>query len=269
VVESVDPADLDGLLALLRDSTDDERIGDLADALRAAGREPEACETYLRAFEIDPGDSEWQGALEPCEGVGDIFDAAADRAVASGDDERIGDAADALLARGNESRACELYRQALSLDPDDSEWIEKVGRCDGGGFEPTDGVVGGVVGGLGSREPENDSLVALGREALARGDRAGAITHFEAALLDAPADRDARTALMALTGRTLIAILESAAARAAQDDELLGDLADAYLEAGRRDDAVRAYERAAAIDPDDSEWQRKLDVLVPSRLSPR
>lgn len=38
------------------------------------------------------------------------------------------------------------------------------------------------------------------------------------------------------------------------NDEVLGDLADVYMQLGRHEDALRLYERARRIDPEDGEW---------------
>jgi len=47
----------------------------------------------------------------------------------------------------------------------------------------------------------------------------------------------------------------------ARDDEALGDLADEAWLLGLNDIALRLYRRAAALDPDDSEWQTKIADL--------
>ncbi len=335
VVEFSDGGDIDVMIDALASSSDDERLGDLADRLRAEGREDEACATYMRAFTLDPGDNEWITALGSCgQSTTELTDQVVAEALASNDDERIGDAADILRNQGDEARACELYQTAMSIDPDDSEWIEAVSGC--GGLDPN--VVGrlaaealgsgdderigdagdmmrtqgdteracelyqralqidpsdsewlervrecngeipmppsggtGIPGGIragGTELPPvmSDSLVSLGRSALANGDRAGALQHFEAALLDSPTDRDARVGVMSITGKTLVTLLEELTTQSADDDELWGDLGDAYLESGRKPDAMRAYMRAAELDPDDFEWQGKLDVLDPTRM---
>lgn len=252
-------------------SGDDERIGDTADMLMQRGDTDEACRLYVAALGIDPDDSEWIRKVGDCPGGDELLGAGADDAIRSGDDERIGDWGDVYMSRGESDFACDLYRQALSIDPDDSEWLEKVGQCDGG-IMPTPpspfedfGMSGGDLGGFGG----GNNLTGLGRAALANGDRQAALQHFEAALLEAPTDRDARTAVMALTGKSLVAMLEELTPQRPEDDELWGDLADAYLESGNSGEALRAYRRAAEIDPDDSEWQRKLDFLDPSRMGGR
>lgn len=334
VVEFSDGGDIDFMLDALADSNDDERLGDLADRLRAEGREDEACSTYMRAFTIDPGDSEWITALESCgQSTQGMTDQVVSEALASNDDERIGDAADMLRGQGNTERACELYQRAMSIDPDDSEWLQAVTGC--GGLDPDQmetiiadalssgdderiGDAGDMMRTQGDTDrscelyqraiaidpddsewiervrecngeipmpPSNgfdtdgigtgpmvpapvmaDSLVSLGVSALANGDRAGALQHFEAALLDSPTDRDARVGVMSITGKTLVTLLEELTTQSGDDDELWGDLGDAYLESGRKPDAIRAYTRASELDSDDFEWQGKLDVLDPSRM---
>ena len=261
--------DLDQMMEMMADSTDDERVGDLADALRADGREEEACAHYLRAMALDPADNEWITALGSCSDVGDLYERVRDEALATNDDERIGDAGDLFMSLDRTDEACELYARALELDPDDSEWIGNLEECGGTGFQPQEGrlpPIRGQEGRLPLGGPSSDSLIALGRSALAGGDRSGALQHFEAALLDSPSDRDARVGVMALTGRTLVALLEELTTQRADDDELWGDLGDAYLESARTSDAIRAFRRAEELDPDDFEWQSKLDVLEPSRM---
>ena len=43
-----------------------------------------------------------------------------------------------------------------------------------------------------------------------------------------------------------------------ENDELWGDMGDAYWRAGRRDDAHQAWLHARMLDPDDGEWSSKL-----------
>jgi len=47
-------------------TTDDEAIGDHADALQAAGNTQQACRFYARANSLDPSDAEWVAALDGC-----------------------------------------------------------------------------------------------------------------------------------------------------------------------------------------------------------
>jgi tetratricopeptide (TPR) repeat protein len=61
-------AGLDAQGINLVSSTDDEAIGDYADALWAAGRQDEACAQWGRAFAIDSSDSEWPQSLLRCPG---------------------------------------------------------------------------------------------------------------------------------------------------------------------------------------------------------
>lgn len=56
--------------------------------------------------------------------------------------------------------------------------------------------------------------------------------------------------------------LERKVLRRPMDDELWGDLGDAYYGGGRHEDAVRAYSQAAALDPGDGEWQSALSRLM-------
>lgn len=108
-------------------SSDDELVGDYADALRDAGRRSEACAQYARAASLDPADNEWIRALLAC--PGHALDLDAIRREAGGDDEQLGDLADSLWAMERHVEACEIYREASRLDPSDDEWREAVRRC--------------------------------------------------------------------------------------------------------------------------------------------
>lgn len=274
VLELADPADIEAMLDDVARSDNDETIGDLADRLRADGREDDACRLYERAWSIDPDDSEWVRALASCPGNDGLLDQLIADASGSGDDERIGDAGDILAEQGRHEEACALYQRALSLDPGDSEWQRNVQTCSGQTphFDPGNGPpppIPGFGSGLpmpAPTGPSSDSLVGLGRAALAQGDRRAALQHFEAALLDRPTDRDARVGVLSITGKTLITLLEELTTQRADDDEVWGDLGDAYLATARKADAMRAYQRAAELDGDDFEWRSKLDVLDPSRM---
>lgn len=57
----------------------------------------------------------------------------------------------------------------------------------------------------------------------------------------------------------VLALLDSAIASDPSSDEVWGDLADAYWQAGAEAEAVAAWEKAHEMDPGDSEWTGKLD----------
>jgi tetratricopeptide (TPR) repeat protein len=121
--EAAMSAGLDAQGANLVTSTDDEAIGDYADALWAANRTDEACAQWKRALSLDPSDSEWPQSLLRCPGYVPPD--------AGQDDEKIGDLGDALSALGRRSEACEQYNKALQIDPADDEWRARVNECNG------------------------------------------------------------------------------------------------------------------------------------------
>ncbi|MBW1879915.1 MAG: tetratricopeptide repeat protein, partial [Deltaproteobacteria bacterium] len=258
----------------LANPMDDEVWGDLADEYGMRGETDTALEYYIYALRIDPSDSEWQRKVVELGGidqVAEVFESQID----GDDDEAIGDFADMLSGAGQMERACELYARANEIDPNDSEWREKLSGCPdhepiGGYTEPgpdypyygpdyPGGVIGMVPDG-----PDGESLVAMGRSALVNGEREQALQYFQAALLQDPTDRDALTGVMVLTGKTLVDVLELLAERIPNNDELQGDLADAYVAVGEIDSALQAYRRASELDPSDSEWRGKLSLLDPT-----
>jgi tetratricopeptide (TPR) repeat protein len=56
-----------------------------------------------------------------------------------------------------------------------------------------------------------------------------------------------------------LALLDSAASKLPENDEMWGDVADMYWMAGEHDLAVAAWEHAKQLDPNDGEWTNKLD----------
>jgi tetratricopeptide (TPR) repeat protein len=114
--------------AAAADPRNDEPLGDLADALFAAGRTEEACAKWARALELDPTDSEWPTSLLQCPGYTPPIP---DATEAAGDDEKLGDLGDALFAVGRATEACAAWTQAAALDPSDSEWSADLLRCNG------------------------------------------------------------------------------------------------------------------------------------------
>lgn len=179
----------------------DELIGDYGDALLRADRAEEACEQYGRALELDPADSEWQrkvglcqsgdtaailggggggmGALpQTIEGLESAIEAAPEN------DELIGDLADLYAAQGERERALELYRQALGLDPDDGEWLQKTSTLSGESrLELLEGLV--------AQHPNDDEVWGdLGDQYAAAERSAEALEAYRRALEIDPADSE-------------------------------------------------------------------------------
>ncbi|QDU85208.1 Tetratricopeptide repeat protein [Planctomycetes bacterium Pla163] len=59
-----------------------------------------------------------------------------------------------------------------------------------------------------------------------------------------------------------LALLDQAAAQLGDNDEMWGDLADTYWQAGATNEALAAWEKAKALDPNDSEWTNKLEAAA-------
>ena len=319
---------------------DDERIGDIADALVEQGRIEEALQLYQRAHEIDPDDSEWTrkiaehgggiaGILGGVEGgveggvpggIANILSACG--GAAEGDDEAIGDLGDVYAGQGNRELALQHYRRALEIDPSDSEWQGKVALYAGTAtladilegrlaadprndeimgalaaayaelghsdkaremfiealtIDPADGQWQGklaLLGGLASTQellehkretdPDNDEVVGrLGDMHAFLGDRDAAIEAYSAALRLDPGDEEWRSSIQQIAGTAAVLDIIDPLIDTIEDDEALGDLADLYATAGRTDRALEIYRRAASLDPEDQEWQGKIQAFGP------
>ena len=131
------PAALAALIE--RHAGNDERLGDIADQLAELGRNGRACELYQEALRLDPDDSEWRGKTSTCA----LRTATPDQLeqlvqAQSKNDEAVGDIADRYVELGQRQRACELYHQAATLDPDDPEWRRKANECGNTGAPPAE-----------------------------------------------------------------------------------------------------------------------------------
>lgn len=269
---------------------DDEVWGDLGDLLAAYGDAVGAQSAYLRAFRIDPADSEWHTALARL-GQGELVLAMVSPNVNEGDDESLGDYADLLASLDRTVEACEYWRRAAELDPFDTEWIEHASSC---GFEVPEGYgladtgiavgeytgeysgeYGGMVELVGPAEPEDlqtlvqrvrsDSglLVKLGQAYLRTGDLPKAEETLWGALLVEHTDEEALQSYLIAARKTRREVLEKLWASFGDDDELAGALADHYLDLGLRDQARSMYATAHRLDPEDPEWTAKSALLDP------
>jgi tetratricopeptide (TPR) repeat protein len=159
--------------------------------------------------------------------------------------------ADALRQAGRGAEA----RETLSamLEREDLEWsvLEKMADLEGDGG----------IAFLRERtrsHPTANSFQILAQRLLARDDREGAIQ----ALLQA---RDLGPEQGGGAARQLIQLdvvrfgpEVANSARVHRDDELLGDIADSYWQAGLRDRAIHLWQAAHDFDPSDGEWTEKL-----------
>lgn len=112
-----------------RGDSQDEVVGAYGNALREVGRMEEAFEQYREAYDIDPGDWEWQRGLarsDPGRAVG-ILEARWKEVGDEGD--LVGALADAYAGLGERRRAMELYERALDLGGGD-EWYARMARVD-------------------------------------------------------------------------------------------------------------------------------------------
>jgi tetratricopeptide (TPR) repeat protein len=275
----------------MRNPADDELWGDLGDALRAFGDLGGARGAYLRAYRIDPADSEWQRALVDLGDLAVVVDSLR-AGLDESSDESLGDLADMLKAGGQVEEACDLYRRAAELDPADSEWIDHAVEC---GFEVPEGyatttdsgnayyeggveggMVSGLLGGIGgwglptgdevgalTEQLSHDAglLVKLGQAELRSGDKPHATEHLWQALLVEHTNEEALTSWMVAAGKTRREALEKLRETFSEDDELVGLLADHYLDLGLRDRARDLYELAHQLDEDDPEWEAKRVLL--------
>lgn len=273
----------------MRNPTDDEMWGDLGDLLSMDGNMLEARAAYMRAFRLDPSDSEWQERLSQL-GDSALVAGAMASTVDLSDDESVGDYGDMLHAIGNDEQACEQWRRAAELDPDDEEWIRHASEC---GFPVPEGWEGlsdsGAYGGLvGSLEgygsgygelPEatdleslvqrvnadSDLLVRLGQAYLLAGDTPKATETLWGALLVAPTDEEALQSYLVAAGKTRREVLELLRNKFGDNDEVVGLLGDHYLDLGLRDRARDLYDLAHTLDASDPEWEAKRKLLATSR----
>jgi tetratricopeptide (TPR) repeat protein len=282
----------DAKAALDADPQNDERVGDYADALLAAGRVDEACATYQRALDLDRTDSEWPGKLVGCLETGLVVTHSTSVAGPSGDallqqvqstrsdlrtavdqvraepqnDERWGDLGDAL---GDDPLAGTVYAAAMRMDPSDAEWQQKLARA--AGWDTLFGIFQEIL----AADPSNDERLGDYADRLMEaGRRDDACAAYRAALRFDPTDTEwpnkvatcdgaavASTGGNGLPGDTGDATLDVAAAALRADpenDERWGDWGDALRDGGRSNEACQAYRKANTMDPGDQEWIDKL-----------
>ena len=269
----------------LENPADDEIWGDIGDHFAEKGQTAKALTYYLHAMTLDPTDSEWHQKLAASGSTEEVVAFYESNAVRNQDnDEWLGDYGDLLGRLDRREDACAQYRNALALDPSDSEWIQRVGECDSGaplgsseGMEGMEGMEHGdpMEESFGSpeeqlqqyeqlvaQEPDNDEYWGkVAKSHVALGNLEQGVEALERALALDPIDSEWPTMYCALTGSSLVEVLEAQLEQHPNNDELLGDLGDAYLTSGDPERAREHYLLAAEVDPDDQEWATKLRYL--------
>jgi len=249
----------------LRDPTNDEIWGDVADELVMQGDIDKALRYYVHALRIDPTDEEWINKVMELGGEETLLQMYKDQMHSQpNNDELMGDYADLLGFLGRREESCMAYQRATQLDPEDSEWSDRVAECASGGSVDV-AHAGNLVEALEARleaDPENDELMGtIGDTLLSSGDRDGALAYYRKALMVDPGDSEWIDKVVAISGQPKLDILLELSGENPTDDELWGNLGDIYLDLGMPDDARAAFRKANALDPEDSEWQRKLQMF--------
>ncbi|MBN2800946.1 MAG: tetratricopeptide repeat protein [Deltaproteobacteria bacterium] len=204
-----------------------------------------------------PGDaaSAYQMANQLQGGLGGAETSALEAAVLREpeNDEAWGDLGDALVASGHPDRAREAYLLALSIDPTDGEWWRALA-----GLLSADEVED-LLARMGGQGENGDELVgAIAKGLREQGRDQEALSWFIRALRMDTGDSEWATAITELGGpQTLIDVLKEVA-ESAQNDEVFGDMGDAYWELQLAQQACASWERAASMDPGDDEWRNKL-----------
>jgi tetratricopeptide (TPR) repeat protein len=234
---------------VLSNYTNDELWGDLGDEQRNQGNTYRASGCYGIALLLDPDDSEWPGKHTSYSGVADALEWVGITA-----DEWIGDLGDMLVDRGYSDAARAVYRYALRLDPDDGEWQRKAR----GGYSGSSSSGGsGGYSGMRSRVRDNyrnDELWGdLGDEQRDQGNSYRASGCYAVARLLDPGDSEWQGKHTSYSGAA--AAMEWVGIT---DDEWVGDMGDLVSDRGYADAARSVYRYALRLDPDDSEWQRKV-----------
>lgn len=261
--------------AALANPDDDELWGDLGDYYRSLGDPETALSHYTYAFSVDPGDSEWVQNIVELGGPDAVAEIIESLRRGATDDEALGDLGDLLREAEAYEEACDLYRQAFDQDPHDSEWERKVRQCDDdpSSWEDTAidtgarGLIGGGGYGYGAFGGDTGSGpvaadLALARAAAISGDKEKALEHLDNVLESEPSNWEAMVTRALLTNKTVNEV-QAEIAETAEDDEVWGDLGDQLVFAGQYRDAIEAYTKALELDPTDSEWRNKIDVLAP------
>ncbi len=252
-----DPArGLEAVVGWAKDSQDDERLGTLGEMYLLAGRKDDALRTFLTAHEHDPEDGAW---IEQAIGI----DPAATATVlerrlsslgASATDELLGRYAQALAASGRREEAFAQYAAAFQKDPSDGDWQAALVATDPARALP---LIERQV-----RDHPNDAGAAgsYGVALAAAGRRAEALEALESALAWGEARRWYRH-LAGLDPERALVALDRRTRTEGSDPDLWALLGAQLKERNRREEARRAYEAAARLDPANRSFAEALREL--------
>jgi tetratricopeptide (TPR) repeat protein len=210
----------------------------LAEAYAALGDTAKAQACNGVALLLDPADAELRAKPYSLSGALALL-----RGLGIQNDEWVGNRGDAAASLGDTAEALELYRWALSLDTDDTEWPGRVNL-----FATIEDLRQRVLASYRNDELWGDFGDAYG----AAGFSAQAAACYSVARLIQPMDSE--WLAKALTLSSPVGLLRSFDIR---DDEWIGDLGDSAGTLGNAQVAHELYAFALELDPDDSEWPAK------------
>lgn len=254
---SVDPVrGLELVVAWSKDSADDERLGALGETYLAAGQREEALRTFLRAHEHDPGDGLWIDRiieLDPGTAVSTL-EAQIAAAPAAADADLLGRYGQALAAAGRRQDAFQQVLAAFQKEPDRGTWQSALAELD-----PTRAL---PVLDRHVRDHPGDTSAqgAYGLALAGAGRREEALQALEGAVAAGDAERWYQP-MASLDADRALAALDRRARTESVDPDLWGLLGQQLQGRQRRDEARRAYEAAARLDPSNRVWAQALRDL--------
>ncbi len=163
-----------------------------------------------------------------------------------------------LRKQGREDEAIELLDARLALGHNSAEMIQEALSN-----MPSELIEPHLAGWLESAENSSQLQINVGSHYLAQGDTGRAIEHFGSGWESSFENGEGwlpviPQGMMDADPTGVLGLLRDAENRAGTNDEVWGDVADHYWRLGNREEAIAAWRRAAEIDPDDSEWSRKV-----------
>lgn len=118
------------------------------------------------------------------------------------------------------------------------------------------------------KDPTNDEIWGdLGDASLADGDRQSALNYYSHALRLDNTDEEWIRRIVELGGQeAILEMMRKNIEDNPENDEVLGDYGDLLSQLGQNEEACLAYQKAAQIDPEDSEWGDHLDSCTSEGL---